>query len=121
MPLVLTPLPAEGLAERLSRSSTTSGIAVRRKDKEFRDSLQAVLDRKQPEIEAILKQYGVPMLPIVHRGAEKSRPIGQADRAGRHALRQTSASGTKSVRRSKLDRSAGRRPQRPAAVDLLFA
>jgi mxaJ protein len=40
------------------------GIAVRRSDKVFRDSLNAVLDRKRPEIEAILKEYGVPVLPI---------------------------------------------------------
>ena len=48
------------------------GIAVRRKDKEFRDSLQAVLERRRPEVDAILKQYNIPVLPIVTEAREKS-------------------------------------------------
>ena len=48
------------------------GIAVRRQDKEFRDSLQAVLERRRPEIEAILKSYNIPVLPIVTAAEEKS-------------------------------------------------
>jgi ABC-type amino acid transport substrate-binding protein len=40
------------------------GMGVRRRDRALRDSLQTVLDRKAPEIQAILKQYGVPMFPI---------------------------------------------------------
>lgn len=62
-PLVMSPLPA--------RDSMTDvpfqyniGIAVRRRDKEFKDSLEAVLTRKKPQVEAILREYGVPMLPI---------------------------------------------------------
>jgi hypothetical protein len=39
-------------------------MAVRRKDREFRDSLQTLLDRKHPEILGILKEYGVPALPV---------------------------------------------------------
>jgi hypothetical protein len=30
----------------------------------LRDSLQSVLDRRAPQIQAILKQYGVPVFPI---------------------------------------------------------
>jgi hypothetical protein len=48
------------------------GIAVRRRDKEFRDSLEAVLDRRRPEIDAILKQYNIPVLPIVTETQDKS-------------------------------------------------
>jgi hypothetical protein len=48
------------------------GIAVRRRDKEFRDSLEAVLQRKRPEIDAILKQFNVPVLPIVAEHPETS-------------------------------------------------
>jgi hypothetical protein len=48
------------------------GIAVRRRDKEFRDSLEAVLDRRRPEIDAILKQYNIPVLPIVTEAQDKS-------------------------------------------------
>jgi hypothetical protein len=40
------------------------GMGVRRRDRELRDSLQSVLQRKGPEIQAILKQYGVPVFPI---------------------------------------------------------
>ena len=40
------------------------GIGVRRRDKALRDSLQSVLDRRKPEIQAILKEYGIPMFPI---------------------------------------------------------
>lgn len=62
VPLVLSPLP-----ERDSLSDTPFrygiGLAVRRSDKEFRDSLQAVLDRKAPEIRGLLEEYGVPVYP----------------------------------------------------------
>jgi mxaJ protein len=64
VPLVLTPLP-----ERDSLSNTpfrySIGLAVRRSDKELRDSLQTLLDRKAPEIQALLKEYGVPVYPPV--------------------------------------------------------
>ena len=63
VPLVLTPLPAKDSLSDLP-FQYNMGIALRRRDKEFRDSLQAVLERKRPEIEAILKQFNVPMLPI---------------------------------------------------------
>jgi hypothetical protein len=48
------------------------GIAVRRRDKEFRDSLQAVLERRRPEIDTILKQYNIPVLPITTERQENS-------------------------------------------------
>ena len=63
VPLKLTPLPAKDSLSDIP-FQYNMGIAVRRKDKEFRDSLQTVLERRRPEIDAILKQYGVPMLPI---------------------------------------------------------
>ncbi len=40
------------------------GMGVRRRDRGLRDSLQAVLDAKHGDIEKILNEYGVPMLPI---------------------------------------------------------
>jgi mxaJ protein len=71
VPMVLTPLPArDSLSGQPFQYSI--GIAVRRRDKEFRDSLQAVLERRRPEIDAILKQYNVPVLPIVTEAQEKS-------------------------------------------------
>jgi mxaJ protein len=70
LPLKLTPLPAKDSLSDIP-FQYNMGIAVRRRDKEFRDSLQAVLQRRRPEIDAILKQFGVPMLPIEQQ-AEKS-------------------------------------------------
>ena len=63
VPLLITPL-----AERDSLSDFpfrfNIGMGVRRRDVALRDSLQTVLDRKRPEIQAILQQYGIPMFPI---------------------------------------------------------
>jgi mxaJ protein len=73
VPLVLTPLPArDSLSEFPFQYDI--GIAIRRRDKELRDSLQAVLERKRPAIEALLKEYGVPMLPL--QAASEERPTG---------------------------------------------
>ena len=70
VPLKLTPLPAKDSLSDIP-FQYSMGIAVRRRDKEFRDSLQAVLERRRPEIDAILKDYGIPVLPA-EQGAEKS-------------------------------------------------
>jgi hypothetical protein len=62
-------------------------MGVRRRDSELRDSLQKVLDRKAPEIQAILKQYGVPLFPIPAEGEKKDEaktPSATAD-SGRAA------------------------------------
>jgi hypothetical protein len=37
-------------------------VGVRKADTALRDSLQAALDRRQPEIAAILRDYGVPLI-----------------------------------------------------------
>ncbi len=71
VPLVLTPLPARDSLSDFPFQYNI-GIAVRRRDKVFRDSLEAVLDRKRPEIESILKEYGVPVLPVEQAPPEKS-------------------------------------------------
>jgi mxaJ protein len=42
-------------------------MAVRRRDRELRDSLQKVLREKAPEIQAILKEYNIPLFPVVAR------------------------------------------------------
>lgn len=79
VPLVLTPL-----AERDSLSDLPFrfdiAMGVRRRDRELKDSLQAVLDRKAPEIKAILEEYNVPLLP-----AEQSVGAQDEDQAGRPA------------------------------------
>jgi quinoprotein dehydrogenase-associated probable ABC transporter substrate-binding protein len=40
------------------------GMATRRREKALRDSLQAVIDQHGPEIQQILKDYNVPLLPL---------------------------------------------------------
>lgn len=40
------------------------GMATRRADRAFRDSLQGFIDAKGTEIRAILDQYGIPLLPV---------------------------------------------------------
>jgi mxaJ protein len=76
------PLSLQPLAERDSLSDLPFrfdiGMAVRRKDGALRDSLQKVLDRKGPEIQAILKQYGVPVFPIQPDSGKKAE-AGAAD------------------------------------------
>jgi mxaJ protein len=73
VPLLITPL-----AERDSLSDYpfrfNIGMGVRRRDRALRDSLQTVLDRKGPEIQAILKQYGVPLFPIPAPAPDDSEP-----------------------------------------------
>jgi ABC-type amino acid transport substrate-binding protein len=74
VPLVMHALPPrDSLSEFPFQYNM--GIAVRRRDKEFRDSLEAVLERKKPEVQAILKEYAVPLLPIEQeRADEKGEP-----------------------------------------------
>jgi mxaJ protein len=64
VPLVLTPLAAEVDTATGFPMSYNIGMAVRRSDKAFRDSLQTLLDHKHPDILNILKEYGVPALPV---------------------------------------------------------
>ncbi len=63
------PLAVVPLAERDSLSDFpfrfNIAMGVRRRDTELKDSLDALLTRKRPEIQAILKQYNVPVFPIV--------------------------------------------------------
>lgn len=71
VPLILTPLPAKDSLSDFPFQYNI-GIAVRRSDKEFKDSLNAVLTRRQPDVQAILKEYAVPLLPIEQgHGGEK--------------------------------------------------
>jgi mxaJ protein len=71
-PLSVEPLPARDSLSDFPFQYNI-GIGVRRRDKELRDSLQAVLDRKAPEIRAILKEYGVPVFPIPAEAGKKDK------------------------------------------------
>ncbi len=67
VPLSLVPLAEkDSLSEYPFHFNIAMG--VRRRDRELRDSLQTLLDRKGPEIQAILKEYGVPLFPIKDEG-----------------------------------------------------
>lgn len=73
------PLTLQALPERDSLSPDfpyqyNIGLGVRRRDRALRDSLQAVIERKQPEIQNILKQYGVPVFPIKQDADDDDKP-----------------------------------------------
>jgi mxaJ protein len=64
VPLLMVPLAdRDSLSDFPFRFNIAMG--VRRRDVELRDSLDALLTKKKPEIEAILKQYNVPVFPVV--------------------------------------------------------
>jgi mxaJ protein len=67
VPLKLTPLgERDSLADVPFRYDIA--MAVRRRDRELRDSLQKTLKAKGPEIQAILKEYDIPMFPVTASG-----------------------------------------------------
>ena len=69
VPLKLTPLgERDSLADVPFRYDIA--MAVRRRDKELRDSLEKTLKKKAPEIQAILKEYGIPMFPVASTGGD---------------------------------------------------
>lgn len=74
VPLVLHPLPARDSLSDFPFQYNI-GIAVRRRDREFRDSLEAALERRKSEVQAILKEFDVPLLPIEQeRAGEQGQP-----------------------------------------------
>ncbi len=68
------PLRIQPLGERDSLADVPFrydiGMAVRRRDRELRDSLQKVLKEKEPEIQAILKEYNIPVFPVASKGGD---------------------------------------------------
>jgi mxaJ protein len=72
VPLSLQPLPErDSLSDYAFQYNI--GMGVRRRDRGLRDSLDAVIDRKGPEIQGILKQYGVPVFPIKPEAEEDDK------------------------------------------------
>jgi mxaJ protein len=67
-PLRLQPLPERDSLNPDFPYQYNIGMGVRRRDRALRDSLETVIDRRAPEIQAILKQYGVPVLPVKQEG-----------------------------------------------------
>ncbi|HEY3011403.1 MAG TPA: quinoprotein dehydrogenase-associated putative ABC transporter substrate-binding protein [Gemmatimonadales bacterium] len=70
VPLVLTPIAAEVDSASGYPMQYNIGMAVRRRDRALSDSLNTLIDRKRPEIQSILKEYGVPLLPILPEAGE---------------------------------------------------
>lgn len=69
VPLKITPLgERDSLADVPFRYDI--GMAVRRRDRELRDSLEKTLKARAPEIQAILKEYGIPMFPVTTAGGD---------------------------------------------------
>ena len=67
VPLKLQPLgDRDSLADLPFRYDIA--MAVRRRDRELRDSLDKTLKAHAPEIQAILKEYGIPMFPVAATG-----------------------------------------------------
>jgi len=64
VPLQIQPLPERDSLSPDFPYQYNIGMAVRRRDKELKDSLQAALDRNGPAIQGILKEFGIPLLPI---------------------------------------------------------
>ncbi len=73
VPLTLQPLPERDSLSPDFPYQYNIGMGVRRRDRALRDSLQAVVERKAPEIQNILKEYGVPVFPIKEE-AEDDEP-----------------------------------------------
>jgi mxaJ protein len=88
------PLTLQPLAERDSLTDFpfrfSIGIGVRRRDRALRDSLQTVLDQRAPQIQAILKEYRVPLFPIPPeqkpeaKGPDTPRALPDSGRATSH-------------------------------------
>lgn len=69
-PLALVPLPErDSIVDYPFRFNIAMG--VRRRDQSLRDSLDALLAKRAPEIEAILDRYNVPHFPVRDEPAKK--------------------------------------------------
>jgi quinoprotein dehydrogenase-associated probable ABC transporter substrate-binding protein len=73
VPLTIVPLPDDSASG--FQFAFDVGVGVRRADKELRSRLDTILDRRRPEIEQLLREYGV---PTVTRPEPAARPTGDA-------------------------------------------
>ena len=68
VPLVMRPLPDDSLSG--IPFSFSLGLATRKRETVMRDSLQKFVDTKRPELQKILEQFNVPMLPLTPDSAK---------------------------------------------------
>lgn len=94
VPLKITPLgERDSLADVPFRYNIA--MAVRRSDKALRDSLEKTLKAKAPEIQAILKDYGIPMFPVTAGGGDDDDDDGPPKPAATPAPADTSRTARK--------------------------
>jgi quinoprotein dehydrogenase-associated probable ABC transporter substrate-binding protein len=60
--LLLTPIPDDTLTS--TPMAFSMGIATRRRERAFRDSLQHFLDSRQTDVTALLTEFGFPLFPF---------------------------------------------------------
>jgi mxaJ protein len=60
--LVLTPIESDSVSG--IPFSYSMGMATRRRERQFKDSLEKFLTTKAPEIRDLLQQFGIPLLPL---------------------------------------------------------
>jgi mxaJ protein len=89
VPLTIVPLPndsASGLPFAFDM-----GVGVRRADKELRSRLDTILDRRRPDIERILTEYGVPTVTRAQpadAGVHQAPMLLQGESVGQQATSQ---------------------------------
>jgi mxaJ protein len=94
VPLTITPLgERDSLADVPFRFNIA--MAVRRRDRELRDSLEKTLKARAPDIQAILKEYGIPMFPVTASGGDEDDDDGPPKPAGAPAPADTSRTARK--------------------------
>jgi mxaJ protein len=64
-PLVVVPVPEYKSVNVKGKEEWNISVAVRKKDKERMEMIQAALDRNQAKIMKILDDYGIPHVPVV--------------------------------------------------------
>ena len=64
-PLVVVPIPEYKSVNVKGKEEWNISVAVRKKDKERMEMIQAALDRNQAKIMKILDDYGIPHVPVV--------------------------------------------------------
>lgn len=74
--LQLTPIESDSVSG--IPFSYSMGMATRRRERQFKDSLEKFITSKAPEIQGLLKQYGIPLLPLPADSAPRAAPGGPA-------------------------------------------
>lgn len=72
VPLALVPV-APQVDHGILPMSFAIAMGVRRGDAAWRDRVQQAIDRRRPEIDAVLRRYGVPLLPLAPAGPLASK------------------------------------------------